>query len=345
MAIPRAARVPHTTKQPTECPYCGSRSLTRRGSRRKKLEIVQLWRCASCKRTFTPNPEAMRNRTYPLRFILSALSDYHLGYSLEETATRLAKKTKRRISPSTIGNWLGEYHAYCSYRRLRAVGKSRFPAAQTIRTIKLYHRQVYGYAYHRPKLTLLRDGLLDSKHKDSDQSSARFAALADFLENIPSTCPHELFRDEDMQARASQAAPDFADSGHAVITSKQNAATEAAALIIPAVGNNKLRHETLQKFMLINDSVTLAMEVPIWLNEPEIAALEQKHGIALLPKMPITGAQPTEFHPRHLTGHIDFLQVRNGAVHILDYKPDARTNKPIAQLAIYAPRSLSACPA
>jgi ATP-dependent exoDNAse (exonuclease V) beta subunit len=39
---------------------------------------------------------------------------------------------------------------------------------------------------------------------------------------------------------------------------------------------------------------------------------------------------------RAITGHIDLLQVRNGAVHILDYKPDARTNKPIAQLAIYA---------
>ena len=39
---------------------------------------------------------------------------------------------------------------------------------------------------------------------------------------------------------------------------------------------------------------------------------------------------------RAITGHIDFLQVRNGAVHILDYKPDAPTNKPIAQLAIYA---------
>jgi ATP-dependent exoDNAse (exonuclease V) beta subunit len=37
-----------------------------------------------------------------------------------------------------------------------------------------------------------------------------------------------------------------------------------------------------------------------------------------------------------ITGHIDFLQVRNGAVHILDYKPDARTNKPIAQLTLYA---------
>ena len=40
--------------------------------------------------------------------------------------------------------------------------------------------------------------------------------------------------------------------------------------------------------------------------------------------------------PRVLTGHIDFIQVRNGAVHILDYKPDARTNKPIAQLTLYA---------
>jgi ATP-dependent exoDNAse (exonuclease V) beta subunit len=39
---------------------------------------------------------------------------------------------------------------------------------------------------------------------------------------------------------------------------------------------------------------------------------------------------------RSITGHIDFLQVRNGAVHILDYKPDARTNKPIAQLTVYA---------
>jgi len=39
---------------------------------------------------------------------------------------------------------------------------------------------------------------------------------------------------------------------------------------------------------------------------------------------------------RAATGHIDFLQARNGAIHILDYKPDARTSKPIAQLTIYA---------
>jgi hypothetical protein len=46
--------------------------------------------------------------------------------------------------------------------------------------------------------------------------------------------------------------------------------TETAALIIPAVGANKLRHETLQNFMLANDSSTVVIEIPIWLTEDEI---------------------------------------------------------------------------
>jgi len=74
--------------------------------------------------------------------------------------------------------------------------------------------------------------------------------------------------------------------------------------------------------------VTVAIEIPIWLTEADISALEQQYDIELAARV---GAAE-----RTITGHIDFLQVRNGAVHILDYKPDARTNKPIAQLAIYA---------
>jgi ATP-dependent exoDNAse (exonuclease V) beta subunit len=37
-----------------------------------------------------------------------------------------------------------------------------------------------------------------------------------------------------------------------------------------------------------------------------------------------------------LTGRIDALQIRKGAVHILDFKPDAIQEKPIAQLMAYA---------
>src|ERR1700722_17390359 len=129
-------------------------------------------------------------------------------------------------------------------------------------------------------------------------------------------------------ARASESASAFLDRSRMIALQKENFATRLAQLVIPAVGNNYRRHETLQRFMLANDSVTVAVEVPIWLTRPDIAALERHHGIRLLPE----GAPADQT----ITGHIDFLQVRNGAVHILDYKPDARTNRPFAQLTIYA---------
>lgn len=321
--MPRAARAPHSSKVPEACPYCGSHVLTRRGTRRKKLEIVQLWRCASCKKTFTPGPAAIRGKTYPLRTVLNALSTYSLGYSLDETAGRIKSKSGRKIGGSTIAGWIEQHRDLMSYLRLRERGRHLFPPEQTVRSIKLYHRQLYGYAFHRSKLELLRRGELDDKRSGDTQ----FAPLANFLEAVPLICPHELFRAED-RGRASQAQPAFADVSKIIVNRKENVATRIADLIIPAVGNNKLRHETLQRFMLINDSVTVAIEIPIWLTERDISALEAQHGVELAPRV---GAAP-----RSITGHIDFLQVRNGAVHILDYKPDARTNKPIAQLAIYA---------
>ena len=235
VAIPCSARVPLTAKPPEACTHCGGRSLTRRGTRRKKLEIVQLWRCASCKRTFTLGPAALRNKTYPLRMILAALTDYDIGYTLEETAARLRKKSNRNVSPSTVAAWLQQYKRHCSYRRLRAQALSRLPANQTIRTIKLYHRQIYSYAYHRAKLDFLRTGALDDKRS----GDTRFTPLADFLERVPADCPHDLFKREGYAgARASQAAPTFADTSRAIVNIRENAATAAAALIIPAVGNN-----------------------------------------------------------------------------------------------------------
>jgi len=261
---------------------------------------------------FTPAPAALRNKSYPLRIIIDALTMYSLGYSHEETLKRIKAKSSRVVSDSTLSAWLAQHDDVMSYRRLRDAGRKRFPPEQTIRSIKLYHRQVYRYAFHRPKLEMLRE---DGEHQ-------RFAPLANFLEAVPLICPHAVFRTEDTGGRASQAQPAFADAGRIIVNRKENAATRAAALVIPTVGDNRRRHDRLQQFMLANDSVTVAVEVPIWLKEEDIGALEKKYGI--------------ELGTRVITGHMDFVQVRNGAVHILDYKPDARTNKPIAQLAIYA---------
>ncbi len=183
--LTRTTRVPHTDKKPGRCPYCGSAHVTRKGTRKKKIEIVQLWRCASCKRVFTPSPAALRNRTYPLHVVLNAMTLYNLGYSLEQTAEKIRVRFGRRAGRSTIAGWLAEYRSLTTYARLRAEGRRLFPPTQAIRSIKLYHRQIYKYAYHRPKLAMLRQG----------REHARFAGVADFLDRVPIECPHKLFRD------------------------------------------------------------------------------------------------------------------------------------------------------
>ena len=83
--------------------------------------------------------------------------------------------------------------------------------------------------------------------------------------------------------------------------------------------------------MLINDSVTVATEIPVLLDEDDIRHYQNELGFDV----------PLDFADRSngtnvLTGHIDLLQIRNGAIHILDYKPSAKKVKPVDQLTLYA---------
>jgi len=92
--------------------------------------------------------------------------------------------------------------------------------------------------------------------------------------------------------------------------------------------------------MLANDSTTFAVEVPIWLVEDDIAALEEMYGVTIVPRQEVHPANGRAAHkPRSITGHIDFLQARNGAIHILDYKPDARTAIDHLRARSHAPRA------
>ena len=222
-SLAHAHRVPHTVKPPALCPYCGSKRLTRKGTRRKKLEIVQLWQCKICRRVFTPAPAELRYKTYPLRIILDGVILYNLGYSLPEAAAKLKSRHGYKVSPSTLASWMDEHRELTTYRRLRERLRGGLSPAQTVRSSKLYHRQVHSFAYHRPKLAQLHD---NRQHK-------RFAPLADFLEQIPKICPHDLFSDA---SRASQL-PEFVNRNHLIVVEKENFATRTAALIIPSVAN------------------------------------------------------------------------------------------------------------
>jgi hypothetical protein len=150
---------------------------------------------------------AAPNKTYPLKIVLDPITTYDLGYSLDKTTERIRSRYGHRIGCSTIAAWFAEHRTLMTYGRLRAEGRRLYPPTQAIRSVKLYHRQIYKFEYYRPKLALLRQS---REHR-------RFAGVADFLERVPITCSHDLFRDSE---RASQKAASFRDTHRLIVAEK-----------------------------------------------------------------------------------------------------------------------------
>lgn len=294
------------------CPYCSSKDIVKRGKRQKKYEEAQLYRCNQCQRTFTG--QKVKGKSFPLRVIFEGLSLYNIGYSLEESCRFLKEKFGLEVKPSTLSDWNKEFENLCRYSRLRSYGLKLFSPQQVIQTVHLYHRQVYDFSIHRAKLALL---LQEYKH-------GRFENLREFLEAIQSECPHQFFQEGE---RISELKVDF-DLGKVIIKEKNNFACRLADLVLQAVADTKLRHQSLQRFMLANDSVTVGVEVPVYMDDMDIFHMKEELGFEIPVKI-----------EKVLTGHIDILQIRNGAIHILDYKPhaqDLKSRSAITQLTLYA---------
>ena len=114
-----SAPSPHTRKPPNRCPYCAGRNSTRKGTRRKKFETVQLWRCRACRRVFTPSSARLRNKTYPPRVILDALTGTISATRSTIRGRRLKTKYGISIAASSIAGWFNDHKDITSYRRLR----------------------------------------------------------------------------------------------------------------------------------------------------------------------------------------------------------------------------------
>ena len=94
---------------------------------------------------------------------------------------------------------------------------------------------------------------------------------------------------------------------------RYNNACMLADLALKSCSTNYQRHLAVENFMLINDSSTIACEVPIWFWEKNLNI--------------------------GINGHIDILQVRQNKIFILDFKPEAfkeNEQKVASQLFWYA---------
>lgn len=297
---------PRSAQLNPACARCSSKFTLKKGRRQNRYRILQVFQCGECQHKFTA--AAGKNKTYPPRVILETVSAYNLGNSVSDTQRVIRKRLHVDIPEGTIRSWIRAHKPLTAYARLRAAGSKLFDADEMVRSHLLRHKQVYRFELHRAKLELL--------FQNSRQR--HLAPVIAYLESVDDNFPHGMF--EGSEQRSSK----FPTNVVIPITRKENYATRLAALVLPAAITNKKRHETLQRFMLANDSATVAVEIPVYLTKEDIAYYRDR-GFAL------------DFDSDFITGHIDFLQVRDGYLQILDYKPDARKEKHAhVQLTIYA---------
>ena len=299
------------------CKSCNSTSIVKRGFAKNKLQSFQKYQCKGCKSIFTL--EQVKHKTYPLKVILNAISTYNIGYSLEQTAEKINRNYNLGISPKTISNWINEYKNICTFARLRKDAIKQFSPKNVISKKVLSHIQPYTFKYHKAKLNLIL------------KENPQFAILQDYLQKINSKdFPDHIFtynknnsNNTNIEQRASQL-----KFKHLKIThvQKQNQANQLAKLALNLAKDNKQRHQAIQDFMLINDSTTIATELPVYLTNWDAGYYRNQRGFIF----------PLSNYKIPITGHIDILQIRNRLIHILDYKPTAHKEEPIEQLTIYA---------
>jgi hypothetical protein len=242
---------------------------------------------------------------------MEAICRYNLGYSARDTIRYLTRRFHIMVPEKTFRLWYTAHKPICTYHTIRAQIAQRVEPEGLLEKHYLQHRQVYLYTLHHGKLD----------HLFTFPYHRAYEPIRNYLTTdvLSPDFPHELFTRAERDRSSQYPAILQAD-----VTRKENYATKLAALALQIAPSNIKRHETLQRFMLLNDSATIAVEVPVYMT-PEDFAYFRSRGFTF----------PFGIHP--ITGHIDFLQLRAGFLHILDYKPNAVKEKhAVTQLTIYA---------
>ncbi len=319
------------------CPYCQSKNFVKRGIRENRYQKVQLYLCKNdeCARTFTA--QDVKGKHFPLNVVIEGMSYYNLGFSLKQTCSLLEQKFKVNPQPETLSEWIQEYKDLCRYERLRPYAIKMCKPKDTVEVVSMAHRQLYRFRYHRAKTSLML----------TEFGNRNLRRLKEYLDAVSSETPHQYFAEGE---RMSEVRSKFSVADM-IVRSKSNYANRLAAFVLQTVSENKARHEALQRFFIANDSVTVATEVPVYIRREDVEYMENVlkfkisdrpaadvDGSKVFPLGTITlkGSKKTIAFPRLLTGHIDLIQIRNGQVHILDYKPNAAKERPIEQLTWYA---------
>src|SRR3989338_6917400 len=205
------------------CPSCASKNIIKKGLRKNKLQEIQRYRCKNCSKIFAD--KGIKNKTYPAKIILNAVSYYNLGCTQQQASKLISQRYKVKVPQRTISEWVAEYKSICTFARLRKQSIKLYPPKNVINKQALSHIQPYTFKYHKAKLDILL------------KENPKFAALKDYIDKINSDkFAHHIFtfnknfnNKETNEQRASQI-----KFGHLKIEtkSKNNLACELAKLAL-----------------------------------------------------------------------------------------------------------------
>lgn len=170
-----------------------------------------------------------------------------------------------------------------------------------IRTHSFSHKPVYRYRLHETKIEDEMEKLIPK-------------SLNNFLQLVFTDCPNHLYIGSKFRVSKINI-PIEADIKHTDNHKLINLAKESRKF-----NQFKSRHENLEKYFLDNDLGTIAVELPLWLEQGELKDFPKVFG-----------------NHDSLTGHIDILRIEeNGKIAIWDYKPNAyKEKKAHVQVFIY----------
>jgi transposase-like protein len=284
-------------KSNPSCPDCRSnKNIIRAGKREIKSQNVQLYLCKKCQKRFSKR--TAKHSSYPPKIILSAISTYNLGRSLNETVKITNRRFKTHLPKSTVHSWVKRYKNITTFSYLR--NQYIIDPEDIIQSKKFYHQQVYEFKYNKLKLNI---------------AGKQFPSLRNYLLSLVKGLDNKPFK-EGLRCSDFPGKLDLGTQRIKKISS--NNATRIAGFGLELAKIKRERHQVIEDFFLINDSATVAVEVPVYLTPSEGRSI----GLSI---------------PKTLTGHIDILQMRKKRIHILDYKPDAEYDKSAQmQLTLYA---------
>ncbi|UCE37544.1 MAG: PD-(D/E)XK nuclease family protein [Thermoplasmata archaeon] len=231
------------------CPECNTnKAIVKSGTRTLKEDQVQVYLCKSCNKRFSNRK--LPHTSYPPRVILSALTYFNQGHTLDITQRTMRRRFKTKIPISTLNNWIKNYGSELPATKLR---KKYVLDPNQIKTRRLFHQQPFLFRVHTLKLNI---------------KGKQFPQLKRYINSMLKDPKDYLFQSKNI-LRCSELANTINLPKPKTRSIKDSPACRMTNLAIELAKTKKERHEKVEEFFLTNDSATVAVEVPVYLTESE----------------------------------------------------------------------------